>query len=303
MPATSLVARLVVGLFLIGCSGNPVAIRPDSLDVTTSVAIDHLGATPTTYKGLPLRLVATGTPSVTAVDGVIGVVCIGMSNANQECDEWINQLAAGWSADVNPAVRIVNCAVGGHAIEKWLDPKFDAVLWDACQDQKLGMAGVRPGQVRVIYHKAADQFGIGEGGVALPSYPAPGSDYEHFIQNLTAFKTRLAAEFPSVQAVYTSSRSSGAFTDQVARGEPLSYEQGHALNTWLATEETVAGPWYGWGAYIWAPPCTSGMTNGSGICYDRSDYQEDGVHPSATGRIKISRLFHERLLRDAWYRR
>ncbi len=303
MPVLPFQARLVVGLFLVGCSGQPAATTPDPNDATTPVAIDHPGAPATTYKGLPLRLAATGAPTVTPVDGVIGVVCIGMSNANQECDEWIAQLAAGWSAEVNPAVRLVNCAVGGHAIEKWIDPAFDAELWDACRDQKLGLAGVRPDQVRVIYHKAADQFGSAPGGVALPTFPAPGSDYEHFLANLTAFKTRLATEFPSVLAVYTSSRSYGGFTGHPDRGEPLSYEEGHALNSWLGMQATGTGPWYGWGAYIWAPACTSGMTNGTGTCYDRADYQGDGVHPSASGRLKISRLFHDRLLQDVWYRR
>jgi hypothetical protein len=67
-----------------------------------------------------------GTPIVSPVDGVIGVVCVGMSNANQECSDWMQRLAGEYQALVDPAVRVVNCAVGGHAIERWIDPTYDA---------------------------------------------------------------------------------------------------------------------------------------------------------------------------------
>ena len=63
------------------------------------------------------------------------------------------------------------------------------------------------------------------------------------------------------------------------------------------------GVWYGWGPYLWAPDCDSGVTNDSGICYVRTDYVDDGVHPSDAGRAKIAALIHERFTRDAWYRR
>ena len=104
-------------------------------------------------------------------------------------------------------------------------------------------------------------------------------------------------------AVYTSSRSYGGFNDRADRGEPLSYEEGHALNAWLAEHADVDGAWYGWGAYLWAPACASGEVNGAGVCYDRGDYQADGIHPSESGQAKISRLMHLRLREEAWYRR
>lgn len=114
--------------------------------------------TPGTYKGLWLRLADTGAPELTAVDGIIGVVCIGMSNSNQECADYVAKLAADeWTGEVAAQVRVVNCAVGGHAIERWNDPADDGTLWDACIDSKLGAAGVAPDQVRVLYraHPAA----------------------------------------------------------------------------------------------------------------------------------------------------
>ena len=280
-------------------------VAPAGPDVTQPFPIDRGddAGTPGTYKALWLRLADNSEPAVTAVGGVIGVVCVGMSNANQECTDFIQRIRGEWSGAVNPAVRVVNCAVGGHAIERWNDPSFDATLWDDCIARKLGQGGVRADQVRVLWHKAANQFTTAPGGGAKPAYPAAGSDYQAFLANLGTFASRVRTKFPSVQAVYTSSRSYGGFAGSAGRGEPLSYEEGHALNTWLRQNREVEGVWYGWGPYLWAPDCASGVSNAGGVCYVRADYVADGVHPSATGEAKVSGLLHAWLGRHGWYRR
>lgn len=305
-------SAVAAGVFLAtACAGTPLS-GPDPIEVPPGRDVslpypidrgDDGASTPGTYKGLWLRLVDNGSPTVTPVDGVIGVVCIGMSNSNQECADFITRWNGEYAAEINPAVRVVNCAVGGHAIEKWIDPAFDGTLWNACITTKLAVAGVRLDQVRVLYHKAANQFTTATGGGALPTFPAAGSDFENLHRNLGLFAGRVKAEFPEVQAVYTSSRSYGGFSGGVSRGEPLSYEEGHALNKWLAENPSVQGVWYGWGPYLWAPDCASTVTNKSGTCYDRADYVSDGVHPSALGQAKVSAMIHARLLRENWYRR
>lgn len=298
----------VVVLLACACSGVTEPARdglPPGPDTDLPFPIDRGddgAATPGTYKGLPLRLADNGEPSVTPVDGVIGVVCVGMSNGNQECGDFQQRLQSEFRDEVDAAVRVVNCAVGGYAIERWNDLADDADLWERCLSQRLPAAGVRPDQVRVLWHKAADQFTTGPGG-ALPTYPATGSDFDAFHENLTIFASRVRTFFPAVQAVYTSSRSYGGYATSAGRGEPLSYEEGHALNRWLEGHPTVDGVWYGWGGYLWAPACSTGMTNGSGVCYDRQDYVDDGVHPSPTGRARVSRILHDRFSRHAWYRR
>jgi hypothetical protein len=299
----------LVAVAAAGCSstteiGDPMA-APSGPDVTEPFPIDRGddANTPGTFKGLWLRLVDNGAPAVAPVDGVIGVVCIGMSNSNQECAAFIEHVRGPGAAEIDPAVRVVNCAKGGNAIERWTDPSNDQVLWDACLGRKLSEAGIRPDQVRVVYHKAANQFTTGPGGAPLPPYPLPGSDYERFLANLSLFATRVSQELPSVQAVYTTSRSYGGFAGHHARGEPLSYEEGHALNTWLGQNRTVEGVWYGWGPYIWAPDCVTGVTNASGMCYVRTDFVNDGVHPSPAGESKIALAIHQRFLQEAWYRR
>jgi len=103
----------------------PAAIEaPPGSDTAAPFPIDRGddGAqTPGTYKGLWLRLADNGSPTVTPLDGVIGVVCVGMSNSNQECGEYITRLGTEYAAQVSASVRVVNCAVGGHAIERCTD--------------------------------------------------------------------------------------------------------------------------------------------------------------------------------------
>lgn len=299
-------------LLAIGCgtaSTDPAPATergaPTGADTSQPFPLDRGddAATPGTYKGLALRLSDNGSPTVTAVDGVIGVVCVGMSNANQECANFITRLTTEYASAVNPAVRMVNCGVGGHAIERWMEPAYDAVLWDDCISRRLPFAGVRLDQVRVLFHKAANQNTVGVNGAALPTYPASGSDFDNFRGNLDRFAARVTSKFPAVQAVYTSSRSYGGYSGNAARGEPLSYEEGHALNLWLRDHPAVDGVWYGWGPYLWAPACGTGVRNAGGVCYDRADYVDDGVHPSPSGQAKVSALLHARLLREPWYRR
>jgi hypothetical protein len=225
-----------------------------------------------------------------------------MSNSNQECADYIEQVDAGRMAGtINPAVRLVNCAVGGHAIERWIDPAYDRDLWGTCLETRLRQRGVRADQVRVVWHKAARQFTTDARGAVLPAYPNPASDYFLFQQNLSRFAEVLRERIPSVQAVYTSGRSYGGFAQSPGRGEPLSYEEGQALNQWLASSGSRGDIWFGWGPYLWAPDCASGGTSGSGVCYSRDDYQADGVHPAAGALAKITRLLHGRFSQHTWY--
>ncbi|MBP9088897.1 MAG: hypothetical protein KBG15_22425 [Kofleriaceae bacterium] len=134
------------------------------------------------------------------------------------------------------------------------------------------------------------------------TYPDPGSDYFSFRKDLSSFAVRVRPHFPAVQAVFSTSRSYGGYNDRFERSEPMSYEQGHALNSWLQEHPVVDGVWYGWGPYIWAPDCATGVKNARGVCYERADYQSDGIHPAAGAGAKIATMIHERFLEQPWYR-
>lgn len=299
-------------------AGNPSDAAPPA-ETATSLPVQNEAATATpvgaadssipvpldvgtgTYKGLSLGLYENAiAPTVTPVEGVIGLVCIGMSNAKQECDDFISKLVGEWAGQVNPQLRVVNCAVPGNAIERWNDPAYDK-LWNGCE-RKIQQAGLHPDQIRVVWHKAANMFTTDANGTALPPYPDSNSDYFHFYENLTTFAARLHEKLPSVQAVYVTSRSYGGFASKDSRGEPHSYEEGLALNQWLKDHPVVDGVWYGWGPYIWAPDCAAGMVNGSGVCYEREDFRADGIHPEQGARDKISQMLHARFSAFEWYK-
>jgi len=238
-----------------------------------------------------LKPVDNGEPIVAATNGRIGVVCIGMSNAKQECGHYMDTLYESLSDQINPEVVVVNCAVGGRAIERWNDPEYDEALWDTCLNEMIPEAGLDPEQIKVVWHKAAKQF-VTEGD-------RKGTLID-FQTELSSFAEKLLEKLPSVQAVYTTSRSYGGFTDRYDRGEPLSRAQGQALNNWLKKNPKVGGVWFGWGPYIWGPECSG---NDEGLCYEREDYADDGIHPALGAREKISKLLHERFLMHDWYKR
>lgn len=198
---------------------------------------------------------------------------------------------------------VLNCSREAFGVEHWIDPAYDDETWGACLYLLMPFLGIRPEQIRVVYHKAANHSTVDELGRPLPPYPDSASNYHRLYRNLGAFSERLKTFFPNVQAVYTSSRAYGGYARVPGRGEPVAYEEGHAVNSWLADNPTVGGVWYGWGAYVWAPPCLSDEVNGAGVCFEPADFDADGVHRSGQGRGKISWMMHQRLLHEGWYRR
>lgn len=283
---------------------DAAASAPAGADVTTPFPIDR-GDDPNTpgrYKGLDLRLTDTGQPSILPVDGTIGVICIGPSNGLQECEAW-RKLRQSDAASVSPAVKIANCGASGAGIEAWIDSKNDAKTWQNCIDVVLPQQGIKADQVKVIWHKAAQKQTVDRNGQPLPLYPAATSALSAMQAKLDSFAQRVATHFKAVNAVYIASRSYGGYSQRVEFGEPVSYEQGHAINQWLKGNANRSGIWYGWGGYIWAPDCASGEKNASGVCYTRGDYANDGLHPASGAEQKIAETIHQRMLTQSWYRR
>ena len=309
----------------VDCATPDAGLReaPPGPDTNAPFPIDR-GAesaeTPGTYKGLPLRLFDTGGPQVTPVRGVIGVICIGMSNSYRECNHYTQTYFPRGTPDdsINPAIKVANCAVGGSAIERW--NSGDDKTWDPCligeagRPSKIQQAGFEIDQVRVIYHKAANQFTAdpNDPDRPLPAYPDPGSDYQNFYDNLDVFADKAIDKLPSLQAVYTSSRIYGGYATRPSRNEPLTYEEGHALNAWLTDRIGVTGlrggVWFGWGPYLWGGACPAGETSGgpyanrADVCYAREDLASDGMHPGPGAQEKVTRMLHDTLSGAAWYR-
>ena len=250
------------------------------------------------YYGLHGGLVDNGAPTVTATNGKIVIIAISMSNGFQEYNRFIELYEN--HADMSDQIELINCAVGGSALERWLETNNE--LWSKCKDKVTNKHSLD--QVKVVWAKNADQFT--EHGLTLPD---PGADYYDLVNNIGGLMQRIHAEFPSVQAVFNSSRIWGGYVSenkQAARGEPISYEGGFATNTVIEQFQQGqipnAPPWIGWGPYIWANGTTP---NGSGIFWDLSDFQDGGVnqHPSANGAKKVADALHEFFMQFDWYRR
>lgn len=260
--------------------------------------------TPGTYKGLWLRLADTGQPTITPVDSLVVVLCIGMMESAGGCADFTARITSHWVNERASNVFVVNCGQAGFGIESWMDPDFDRLLWEPCLYLLQQWFGLRDRHVTILYSHVASETDT-SGGAGLPAYPDPESGFFKMKENLTTFTKRLPHFLPNLKAVYLSSRTYGGFSTrgEGAPHEPDSYEEGHALNSWISENARSGRIWYGWGAYQWAPACESGITNGQEICYYRDDYRANGFSPSASGRGKMSWQMHYRLLREDWYRR
>ena len=247
-----------------------------------------------TYYGLPGGLVDNGVPTVTPSNGKIIIIAISMSNGYQEFKQFIELYEN--HPDKNPDVEFENCAVGGSALERWLEGED---LWERC---KQGIDDLSA--VKVVWAKNANQFT--DHGRTLPD---PQADYYDLIDHIGGLSQRIGDEFPSVQAVFHSSRIWGGYVTenkQAGRGEPISYEGGFATNAVIEKYqrgELPGAPWIGWGPYLWAHG--DQIANGSGITWTLGDFQDGGVnqHPSEAGATKVADALHQFFMQFDWYRR
>ena len=91
-----------------------------------------------------------------------------------------------------------------------------------------------------------------------------------------------------------------AFRKSDLSPEPIAYESAFAvkwlieeqINNWIPDRPT---PWVSWGPYLWA----DGLTPRSdGLFWERSDFEPDGVHPSAQGALKVATMLLEFFQKD-----
>ncbi len=296
--ASGAVAKTAVAMTVaaaLACDTAPTSADQDPLPGPTPslVALDGMEGD---YFGLEGGLVGNGIPTVTESGGRIVIIAISMSNGNLEFGRFIELYAD--HPEVADAIGLVNCARGGNALERWLEK---ASLWDDCRDRVLD-SGFSLDQVKVVWAKNANQFT--DHGRTLPD---SGADYFDLVSNISDLSERIGREFPSVEAVFHSSRIYAGYVSearQAARGEPLSYEGGLAVNAairrWQAGQLPDA-PWIGWGPYLWANATTP---NATGMFWLPEDFRDGGLdpHPSGAGETKVANALHAFFLGFDWYR-
>ena len=212
--------------------------------------------------------------------GLVGLISISMSNATMEFSRFKQQ--ADRSPDKSPQVKIVDCAQGGKAMSAWA--RADAPPWDVAA-QRLKRAGVAPDQVQVAWIKLAN--------------PRPEGSLEDHVSKLESdtidVLQHARGNFPNLRVAYLSSRIWGGEAGGNLSPEPYAYESAFAVQRLvlrqlkgdkaLATEEV---PVILWGPYLWAEGDRGRKTDD--LTWLRTDFAEDGVHPSDSGRNKVANL-------------
>ncbi len=217
-----------------------------------------------------------GKPSAS---GKVVMISIGMSNTSCEFSQFIRLADA--DTRKNPSLVMIDAARSGAAATEIADPSGD--YWMHV-DHQLQRGEVSPAQVRVVWLKSV-----------IPREPRGFPENAHHLQQtLHSIVEILRTKFPQLKLVYVSSRIYGGYSETDLHPEPVAYESAFAVK-WLIEERinhpspNGSIPWVSWGPYLWA----DGLTPRSdGLIWERSDFEPNGVHPSAQGALKVgTKLF------------
>jgi len=219
--------------------------------------------------------------------GKIVVVGIGASVCRQifETLEELGPTVEG----KRPEVVFVNCAKGGHDVNKISDPNRQ--YWESVQ-AAVQKAGLSPAQVQVAWYQSDDLLDTRDD---FPGRPQRLRDA--IARNMREAKEHL----PNLRICYHSARHTTAFMpDTAARkkhGEPRPYHVGWAVK-WLIEEQTAGkadlrfegenatAPLITWATYFW----TDGdKPRPDGYRWATTDVVKDGIHLSAAGRTRVAR--------------
>ena len=203
------------------------------------------------------------------------MACIGMSNASRQFSRFVESAAA--DSQTNSSLVMVNAAQDG--VDALSLAKADGSYWRYV-DRQLQNGGVTPAQVQVVWLKTALAYHRG-------GFPNSARVLQEALRTVVdIIKTR----FPQLKQIYVSSRSFGGYSQTGLSPEPIAYESGFAVK-WLVEEQIrdfrseSSMPWVAWGPYLWADGVTP---RSDGLSWERSDYETDGVHPSAAGSMKVA---------------
>lgn len=302
---------LIVALALTACGQEPAAVAECGPD-TVRAALTDLGScrykgfagglypggnvVPAAHRAEGLRrlslirpLDVNGNPSTS---GRIVLLSIGMSNGTQEfCGGAGYVSCASWSflakANADPAVNhttltIVNGARGGQVASVWATSS--SAEYDRIRDQGLTPVGLSERQVQVVWTKLAN---------ASPQRALPNADADALIlqRSIGDVVRALRTRYPNLQMVFMSSRTYGGFATTNLNPEPYAYETGFA-HKWAIEDQITrgdySGAWIAWGPYFWAGEQSNPRSDG--FFYVRTDFQNDGTHPSQAGQSKVADL-------------
>jgi hypothetical protein len=234
------------------------------------------------------------------------LLSIGSSNATQEwCSKTSSPPCAQWTfmgrAAADPSINhytlvIVNGATENQDAPAWTtagSPNYDRI-----KVARLAPLGLSENQVQAVWLELEDP----KPSVSLP---ADSADAYTFSANTAQVLRALRIRYPYLRIVFLSSRIYGGYATVDLTAEPYAYESGFSLK-WaiesqinelrgqpmnprlgsLSYAKKVA-PLIVWGPYLWA---NGPVPRSDGVVWLRSDFEEDGVHPSQAGETKAAGL-------------
>jgi len=234
------------------------------------------------------------------------LISIGMSNATQEwcsqasgppCGLWtfMGRAAADPSVNHNTLV-IVNGAAEGQNASAWTSSS--AANYDRIKLTRLAPLGLSENQVQIAWVELEDS----KPSISLP---ADSADAHVLLANLGLVLRAMRLRYPNLRIVFLSSRTYGGYATIDLNPEPYAYESGFSVKWAIESQikemrglsiNPHAGtlnytkklaPLIMWGPYLWANGTTP---RSDGLVWNRTDFEEDGTHPSQSGESKAAGL-------------
>lgn len=245
---------------------------------------DGKNAPPIAYEKAGVALGATVQPldrdGKQSTSGKIGMISIGISNASPAFTLF-SQLASA-DARKNPSLSMIDAARDGADAFQIAIP--NGAYWRHV-DSQLQCYDISAAQVQVVWLKTAlahEDRGFPENARSLQ-------------RKLRTIVEILRTKFPQLKLVYVSSRTYGGYSESTLSPEPVAYQSAFAFK-WLI-EERIKNPssdrlipWVSWGPYLWANGATP---RSDGLSWEHSDFEPDGIHPSAQGVLKVATKLFE----------
>jgi hypothetical protein len=275
-------------------------------DGSNEVPADHAAAGFARLSSIePRDLLGAADPS-----GKVVLISIGMSTTTQifchqswkthhlNCTSWsfTGQALADPAVDQSSLV-IFNGAMTQQTSALWTDP---AALNYSRIDSMLLARGLAPAQVQAAWIDVVrhPKTGPQQWDATLP---ASNANTYKLLADLGSMVRAMRVRWPNLQIVFLLSYIYGGYDTSRVVIEPYAYENGLAVK-WLieaqirqmrtGSIDPVTGdlsnvPVLLWGPYWWA----DGMTpRNDGLVWPRSDYEEDGRHPSRYGETKAGAM-------------
>ena len=235
---------------------------------------------------LARQIVALDKVGNPAVDGKIGLACIGFSLARMPFQEFMG-LASG-DHSIDPRVAFANCGVSGAMLDLLADA--DSSYWTSEVPNLLAAAGVAARQVQVIWLSC----GVRTETESFPTHAFASEDL--ILETLHV----VHATFPNAKLVFVSSMPYLGYSVVQDGFEPFYYEQAFALK-WLIERQIqgdpalnydaslgpVGSPWLTWGPYFFSDGL---VPRSDGLVWECADVLADGTHPSKQGKHKLANL-------------